>query len=112
MGIELDATTRAQEFRKNNGIVMRRVNILRTDYAPVHDVILSIQEKSPTITEGQLRDSFNFLLRAEYLEMQYIRTKEPIARIAGVNLHELEATLTLKGIRLMSGSITDADVTV
>ncbi|MDL2294901.1 type VI secretion protein [Ruminococcaceae bacterium OttesenSCG-928-D13] len=112
MALELDPATRAQDFRETNGRVLRTVNILRTDYTPVHDVISAVMNQRPYLTEGNLRDSFNYLQLAGYVELQYIKTKEPIKRIAQVNLHELEAILSVKGIRLLSGSETDPDVIV
>lgn len=99
---------RAGSFRENNGRVLRTVNILRDKFVQLR----IIGHALPEIDEGELIDSLNFLKLEGYIELRNTDTHEAVQRMADARYTELEAALTGKGIRLLSGSIQDNDVIV
>lgn len=99
---------RAGSFRENNGRVIRTINILRHEYVRLRDVCFALTD----VTPGEVLDSVNFLQMAHYIQLRHIETKAPVADMADAVFNELEAKVTVEGIRLLSGSINDADVIV
>mgnify|MGYP000848858504 CR=1 FL=1 len=98
---ELERKLRAGNFIKNNGKVMRAVNILRYKFSKLSAISYALD-----IPEAEVIDSVNFLAEAEYIELRQISTKSA-ADLSDVPFDDLEAKLTEKGIRLLAGGIKD-----
>lgn len=98
---------RAGNFVENNGRVLRIINILRHKYnklSGIHYVLSDLQE-------DEVLDSINFLFEEGYIHLRDIDTKKD-ANLADSDYKRLEAKLTGKGIRLLSGEIDDSAVAV
>lgn len=98
---------RASRFVKNNGAVIRAVNLLRIKFVNLSDVKYALED----IEEADYLDSINYLSESEYISLRNIKTKQP-AQISDVDYDKLEAKLTAKGIRLLAGNIFDDMVEV
>ena len=98
---------KARNFVKNNGQVLRTINILRVGYEKLSDVKYALGD----VSEHDFLSSVNYLFLSEYILLRKIKTKEP-ADIADVPYEELEAKLSQKGIKLLDGAISDNSVEV
>ena len=98
---------KAKHFRKNNGEVLRNINILRARYSKLEDIKFVMKN----VPENEFVDSVNYLYLSEYILLRKIKTKES-ADIADVPYELLEAKLSQKGIKLLEGSVTDNSVEV
>lgn len=98
---------KARNFVKNNGQVLRTINILRVGYEKLSDVKYALCD----VSEHDFLSSVNYLFLSEYILLRKIKTKE-FADIADVPYEELEAKLSQKGIKLLDGTISDNSVEV
>ena len=98
---------KARNFVKNNGQVLRTINILRVGYEKLSDVKYALGD----VSEHDFLSSVNYLFLSEYILLRKIKTKE-FADIADVPYEELEAKLSQKGIKLLDGTISDNSVEV
>lgn len=98
---------RAARFIKNNGAVIRAINLLRYKYEQLSDVKYALDD----IEDADYLDSINYLSESGYISLRHIKNKQP-AEIADVDFVDLEAKLTAKGIKLLAGSIYDEMVEV
>ena len=98
---------KAKRFIKNNGLVLRTINILRVGYEKLEDVLFALSD----VDEHEFLDSVNYLFLSEYILLRNIRSKNA-ADIADVPYEQLEAKLSPKGIKLLEGSIEDNSVEV
>lgn len=104
---EIKAKMRAGRFVKNNGRVLRIINLLRYKYEKLEEVKYALDD----MPENEYLDSLNYLTEAGYIQLRCISDKR-IAEIADVDYTQLEAKLTEKGIRLLAGEISDSLVEV
>lgn len=100
---KLKAQARKNEFRRNNGAVLRAVNIIRTDYVQLDTVLSALQ---PKIGRSEVMDCINYLSEAEYIKLRIIGTSRS-SSLADSDFDELEAKLTAKGIQLINGASDD-----
>ncbi len=98
---------KARNFVKNNGQVLRTINILRVGYEKLSDIKYALGD----VSEHDFLSSVNYLFLSEYILLRKIKTKE-FADIADVPYEELEAKLSQKGIKLLDGTISDNSVEV
>ena len=98
---------KAKRFVKNNGLVLRTINILRIGYQKLEDVFFALSE----VEEHEFLDSVNYLFLIEYIMLRDIKSKQP-KDIADVPYERLEAKLSTKGIKLLEGEIEDNSVEV
>lgn len=98
------ARLRAAEFPRNNGKVLRAVNILRLSYNRLSGVRRVVQEEG--VDEGEFLASVNFLTEEGYLRLRQAGSHEPAA-LSDAGYLELEAKLTGKAIRLLVGGAED-----
>lgn len=98
---------KARNFVKNNGQVLRTINILRVGYEKLSDVKYALGD----VSEHDFLSSVNYLFLSEYILLRKIKTKE-FADIADVPYEELETKLSQKGIKLLDGTISDNSVEV
>lgn len=98
---ELDKI-KAGRFIKNNGRVLRTINILRYKYAKLTDTQYALDD----MPENEMLDSVNYLTESKYIQLRDISSKTP-ATLADCSAEQLEAKLTDKGIKLLSGRLKD-----
>lgn len=94
------------KFIKNNGAVIRAINILRVDYVNLYDVAAALE---PQLTSAEVQDSVNYLLESGYIRLVKIRSQQAVECI-GDDFEQLAAKLTAKGIQLICGAIEDSCV--
>lgn len=100
---DIKNTMRKNKFVKNNGAVIRAINILRTDFVNLYDVAAALE---PQLSKDEVMDSANYLLEAGYIRTVKIRTHTPASCI-GKDFDDLAAKLTAKGIQLVNGAFND-----
>ncbi len=98
---------RAGRFIKNNGLVLRTINLLRYKYERLAEVCYALDD----MLENEYLDSLNYLCESEYIQLRHIKSKQP-AELADTEIADLEAKLTDKGIKLLAGKIFDELVEV
>lgn len=94
----------AANFIRNNGRVLRTINILRDRYnklATIESVL-----RGEGVSEGEFLDSVNFLSQEGYIHLRDVANKKS-AILADSDFRMLEANVTGKGIRLLAGGIDD-----
>lgn len=101
------ARMRQGAFRRNNGQVLRTVNILRGRYVKLLDCMYALDR----MAEADFLDCLNYLFRAGYIDLRTVGG-HTTANLADHELAELEAALSAEGIRLTEGTITDDAVEV
>lgn len=89
-------------FIKNNGRVLRIINLLRYKFEKLSEVQYALDD----ILEDEYFDSLNYLFESEYIQMRNVKNKQP-ASLADTDINALEAKLTDKGIKLLAGKISD-----
>lgn len=94
-------------FIKNNGRVLRVINMLRYRYEKLSEVKYALDD----MPDNEYLDSLNYLSEEEYIQLRHVRSKQP-STIADTDADELEAKLTGKGIRLLAGKLFDELVEV
>lgn len=95
---------RAGNFVRNNGEVLRTINILRYKYNKLTGVGSVLADRG--ISDGEYLDSVNFLAEEGYIHLREIASKAD-ASLSDSDYRTLEAKLTSKGIRLLAGGIED-----
>lgn len=101
--MDLKNQLRKNRFIKNNGAVIRAINLLRTDYVNLVDVIAALD---PQVVESDVLDSLNYLLEGGYIRLVKIRSEQAVDCI-GDDYSLLAGKLTAKGIQLINGAIDD-----
>lgn len=104
---ELLKKMRASRFIENNGRVLRTINILRHQYEQLKDIKFALED----LEEAKYLDCINFLCEAGYIKLRGISSKVSAA-LEDSDYTLLEAKLTEKGIRLLSGELADKMVDV
>lgn len=93
---------KAGRFVKNNGTVLRNINMMHHQYLKLSDIKYVLED----VPENEYTDSINYLSESGYIKLRHIKTKQ-VADIADVDYNEIESKLTQKGINLLLGRITD-----
>jgi len=93
---------KAARFIKNNGRVLRTINILRHTYSALSEVKYAL----PNVEECDYLDCINFLHSEQYIVTRNIKSKNPVDP-SDCNYEDIEAKLSGKGIRLLAGKIED-----
>ena len=99
---------KARRFIKNNGLVLRTINILRVGYEKLEDILFAIGDD---VEEHEFLDSINYLFLSEYILLRHVKTKAP-ADIADIPYNQIEAKLSVRGIKLLDGTLEDNSVEV
>lgn len=103
---ELKRKLEAGNFVRNNGKVLRTINILRHKYNELLSVECVLKDEG--IEQWEYLDCINFLSMEGYIRMRRISDQEEIEELSQDNdYRKLEAKLTPKGIRLLAGGIED-----
>ena len=98
---------KAGRFIKNNGRVLRTINILRYKYVKLTDTQYALDD----VPENELLDSINYLTESGYIQLRDTVSRS-VGTLADYDVEQLEAKLTDKGIRLLSGKLKDELVDV
>ncbi len=100
---------RTGNFVRNNGIVMRNINILRHKYIALRSVY---QVSQRDMSEQEFLDCINYLSQKGYIRTRNIQSEEVISLPDAEHYTDLEAILTDLGIELMGGLIINKMVDV
>jgi len=98
---------KAGRFIKNNGKVLRTINILRYKYAKITDTQYALDD----MPDNEFLDSVNYLTESGYIQLREVSSHTP-ATLADCEAEQLEAKLTDKGIKLLAGRLKDELVDV
>ena len=93
---------RAAAFIRNNGRVLRVINILRHKYESLEDIQCALDN----LDERHFLDCIHFLSEAGYIHLREMGSRET-ANLADADYKRLEAKVTAQGIRLLGGEIQD-----
>ncbi|MGN0619101.1 MAG: type VI secretion protein [Ruminiclostridium sp.] len=101
--MEINENIKRGRFVKNNGRILRAINVLRTQYISLSDLYLGI---STDVKENEYTDSINYLTEIGYIRLRNKATKT-VSTLADDNLCDLEAKLTADGIKFLAGRLSD-----
>ena len=105
---ELQERIRQKKFFQNNGVVLKGINLLRTQYVSLSELKYALE---PTMTEAELRDSVNYLSESGYIKMRNIRSKQHTT-LADCEFNEIEAKVSANGIKIIACVRTDECIDV
>lgn len=97
---------RADSFVKNNGVVLRAINIGRVSYNKLEQLRCALESD---IDKADFEDCVNYLSEEGYINLRRCDSKQP-ASIADDDIDDVEAKVSAKGIRLLAGKISDSCV--
>lgn len=97
------------EFIKNNGEILRILNILGHKFHKLTSIESVLSQRG--ISEEAFIEAVNFLNEEKYIALRLIASKE-LSNLADSEYTELEAKLSGKGLRLLNGGISDNMVEV
>lgn len=100
---EMADRIRQKKFFRNNGIVLKGINMLRTKYVLLSDLRYALE---PSVTESELLDSINYLSEGGYINTRNSRTKQEVT-LADCPFEELEAKVSHEGIQIIACTRTD-----
>ena len=100
---ELNDRIRQKKFFRNNGIVLKGINLLRTQFIRLPDLKYALE---PTLTESEFLDSVNYLTEGGYIKTRHTGTKQEIT-LADAAPDALEAKVTQKGIQIIACILKD-----
>ena len=95
---EMQERIRQKKFFRNNGVVLKGINLLREKYVQLSELKYALE---PTLTEQELRDSVNYLSESGYINMRSIRSKQPTT-LADCDFYEIEAKVSADGIKIIA----------
>ncbi len=105
---EMTERIRQKKFFRNNGIVLKGINLLRTQYVSLSELKYALE---PSVTESELRDCVNYLSESGYIKMRNIRSKLPTT-LADCDFEEIEAKVSADGIKIIACARTDECIEV
>ena len=94
------AKMRAGRFIKNNGRVLRTINLLRYKYEKLEEVKYALED----MPENEYLDSLNYLSEAGYIQMRRVTSKQ-IAEIADVDFRGCNTFLCCSPITMQGQSV-------
>ena len=100
---EINDRIRQKKFFHNNGIVLKGINLLRTQFVSLPDLKYALE---PTLTESEFLDCVNYLTEGGYIRTRHIGTKQETT-LADCVPNELEAKVTQKGIQVIACILKD-----
>ena len=100
---ELNDRIRQKKFFRNNGIVLKGINLLRTQFIRLPDLKYALE---PTLTESEFLDSVNYLTEGGYIKTRHTGTKQEIT-LADAAPDALEAKVTQKGFQVIACILKD-----
>ncbi|EJU21162.1 hypothetical protein HMPREF1143_1990 [Peptoanaerobacter stomatis] len=97
------------DFAKNNGRVIRTINVLSGKFINVDSVCDALNN---VMSIGEFDECLIYLYKGVYIEVREAATQRIVDDFAKYVYSELEVTLTQKGIKLARGFITDEAVEI
>lgn len=94
---------RADNFVRNNGVVLRAINIGRPEYNKLSALCRALASE---IDSSDFIDCINYLSEEELIKLRRCDDKG-IANISDDELDNIEAKVSPKGIRLLAGKADD-----
>lgn len=98
---------RAAQFVRDNGRVLRTINLLRHKFEALRDILYALDN----LDDRRFLDCINFLSEVGYIQLREIDSKTP-ASLSDTAYEKLEAKLSAQGIRLLGGGIKDEMVDI
>lgn len=95
---EMAERIRQKKFFRNNGIVLKGINLLRTQFVSLTELKYALE---PAMTESELRDSVNYLSESGYINMRNIHDKQPTT-LADCDFNDIEAKVSADGIKIIA----------
>lgn len=95
---EMQERIRQKKFFRNNGIVLKGINLLREKYVQLSELKYALE---PSMTEQELRDSINYLSESGYINMRDIRSRQHTT-LADSAFGEIEAKVSAEGIKIIA----------
>lgn len=95
---EMQNRIRQKKIFRNNGIVLKGINLLRTKYVTLTELKYALE---PSVTEAELRDSVNYLSESGYINMRNIHDKQ-LTTLADCNFEDIEAKVSADGIKIIA----------
>lgn len=95
---EIQDRIRQKKFFRNNGMVLKSVNLLRTQYVKLSELKYALE---PNMSDSELRDSINYLSEAGYINMREIDSKSPTT-LADCDFEKIEAKVSASGIKIIA----------
>lgn len=95
---EMQNRIRQKKIFRNNGMVLKGVNMLRTKYVTLMELKYALE---PAMTEAEFRDSVNYLSESGYINMRNIHDKQPTT-LADCNFEDIEAKVSADGIKIIA----------
>ncbi|MGP1599366.1 hypothetical protein [Peptoanaerobacter stomatis] len=97
------------DFAKNNGRLIRTINILSGKFINVDSVCDALNEY---MNIGEFDESLIYLYKSCYIEIRTKHTHKIIDDFEKYSYSELEVSLTHKGIKVAKGFIVDEAVEI
>lgn len=95
---EMIERIRQKVFFKNNGVVLKAVNLLRDKYVALTDIRYALE---PSMTELEFRDSVNYLTESGYIRLRHVSSKV-CTTLADTAMDQLEAKVSADGIKIIA----------
>ena len=89
---------RQKAFFKNNGMVLKAVNLLRDKFVALTDIRYALE---PSMTEAEFRDSINYLTESGYIRLRHMDSKA-CTTLADTAMEQMEAKVTADGIKIIA----------
>lgn len=105
---EMQERIRQKKFFRNNGVVLKAVNLLREKFVSLSEVKYALE---PVMTEQELRDSINYLSESGYINMRNIRSKQDTT-LADCDFNDIEAKVSANGIKIIACARNDECIEV
>lgn len=105
---EMAERIRQKKFFRNNGIVLKGINLLRTKYIKLSELKYALE---PTLSESELRDSINYLSISGFINMRDICSHQPTT-LADSDFDSIEAIVSKDGIKIIACVKTDECIDV
>lgn len=105
---ELMQRMQQSAFFRNNGMVLKAVNLLRDKYVALEDICNALE---PSMTEAEFRDAVNYLTECGYIRLRDVESKQ-FTTLADASMNTLEAKVTADGIKIIACVRTDECIDV
>ncbi len=105
---EIEERIRQKKFFRNNGIVLKGINLLRTKYISLSELEYALE---PSVTESEFRDCINYLSESGYINLRNIKSKQNTT-LADCEFENIEAKVSADGIKIIACAKSDECIEV
>ena len=99
----IEQKIRQERFVKNNGKVLRTINMYRDKFMALSDLRFALE---PNLSAAEIIDCVNYLSESNFIRLRKRYTHEDTI-LADTDFDEIEAKLSADGIKLLAGRKTD-----